>query len=67
MKQASTRNPEGNSVLKRTHQVTGNMIKKFQVYARDNLDENDPCSEILSAVMFAIRSTYHTTLEATPV
>ena len=45
----------------------GNMIKTFQVYARDDIDENDPWSGILSAVMFAIRSTYHTTLEATPM
>ena len=45
----------------------GNMIKTFQVYARDDMDEDDPWSGILSAVMFAIRSTYHTTLEATPM
>ena len=43
------------------------MIKTFQVYNRDDLDEEDPWSGILSAVMFAMRSTYHTTLEATPM
>ena len=43
------------------------MIKAFQVYNRDNLDEGDPWSIILSVVMFVIRSTFHTTLEATPM
>ena len=31
------------------------------------MDEKKPRSGILSIVMFAIRSTYHTTLEATPM
>ena len=44
-----------------------NMIKTFQIYNRDNMDEEDPWSGILAAVMFALRSTYHTTLEATPM
>ena len=43
------------------------MLKTFQVYARDDMDEIDPWSGILSAAMFALRSTYHTTLEATPM
>ena len=43
----------------------GNTIKTFQVHARDIIDENDPWSEILSAVISVIKSTYHTTLEAT--
>ena len=43
------------------------MIEAFQVYNRDNLDEGDPWSRILSAVMFAMRSSFHTTLETTPI
>ena len=31
------------------------------------MDEQEPWSGILSAAMFALRSTYHTTLEATPM
>ena len=31
------------------------------------MDEEDPWSGILAAVMFTLRSTYHTTLEATPM
>ena len=30
------------------------------------LDENDPWSVILAATNFAVRSTYHTTLQSTP-
>ena len=30
------------------------------------IDEDDPWSEILEATAFAVRSTYHTTLQATP-
>ena len=43
------------------------MIKNFQVYARDDMDEEDPWTGILSALMFAVQSTYHTTLEASPM
>jgi len=67
VKGISVRNPQANAVLERIHQVIGNMLKIFQVYARDDMDEEDPWTGILSAVMFALRSTYHTTLEATPM
>ena len=48
------------------HQVIGNMIKTFKIYDRKDLEEQDPWSGILSAIMFGIRAIYHTTLEATP-
>ena len=63
----SPRNPQANSVLERIHQVIGNMIKTFRIYDREDLDEQDPWSGILAAIMFGIRATYHTTLEATPI
>ena len=67
VKPTTVRNPQANSILERIHQVIGNMIKTFQIYNRDDMDEEDPWSGILAAVMFALRSTYHTTLEATPM
>ena len=67
VKPTTVRNPQANAILERVHQTIGNMIRTFQVYNRDDLDEEDPWSGILSAVMFAMRSTYHTTLEATPM
>ena len=60
------RNPQANSILERIHQVIGNMIKTFKIYDRKELEEQDPWSGILSSIMFGIRATYHTTLEAIP-
>ena len=62
----SPRNPQANAILERIHQVIGNMIKTFKIYDREDLEEQDPWSGILSAIMFGVRATYHTTLEATP-
>ena len=59
----TVRNPQANAILERIHQTIGNIIRTF---AKDNLDENDPWAGILTATMFAIRATYHTTLQATP-
>ena len=63
----SPRYPQANAILERIHQVIGNMIKTFKIYDREDLEEQDPWSGILSAIMFGIRATYHTTLEATPL
>ena len=62
----SPRNPQANSILERIHQVIGNMIKRFKIYDREDLIEQDPWSGILAAIMFGVRATYYTTLEATP-
>jgi len=59
----TTRNPQANAIIERVHQTLGNIIRTFDY---DDLDMDDPWSGILSATMFAIRSTYHTTLQATP-
>ena len=47
----TVRNPQANSILERIHQVIGNMLKTFQLYYREDLDEKDPWSGILLAVM----------------
>jgi len=59
----STRNPQANAVLERIHQTIGNMIRTFQPQLSQ---EENPWDTILSAVRFAVHSTYHTTLQATP-
>ena len=56
VKAISVRNPQANAVIERIHQTLGSKIKAFQVYARDDMDEDDPWTGILSAVMFALRS-----------
>jgi len=64
-KPITTRNPQANAIVERVHQVIGNMVRSFELQDA-YLDEDDPWSGILSAVAFAIRSTYHTTLMKTP-
>ena len=62
----TTRNPQANSILERAHQTIGNILRTFQVNNHE-LEQDDPWSGILSAVIFAMRSTVHTTLQATPM
>eukprot|EP00957_Ditylum_brightwellii_P086235 6562120-Ditylum_brightwellii.AAC.1 len=49
-------NPQANGIVKRNHQTIGNMLRTFQVNSTE-LDEDDPWSGILGAVMFATRAT----------
>jgi RNase H-like domain found in reverse transcriptase/Reverse transcriptase (RNA-dependent DNA polymerase)/Integrase zinc binding domain len=62
----TARNPQANAVVERVHQTIGNMIRTFRMYERNDLDEDDPWTGILSAIMAAVRSTYSTTTRATP-
>ena len=64
-KPSSKRNPQANAVLERVHGTIGNMMRTFEVDNID-LDEEDPFIGMISAICFAVRSTYHTTLQATP-
>jgi hypothetical protein len=64
-KPITVRNPQANAIVERVHQVIGNIIRTFEL--QDNyLDEEDPWKGILSATAFAVRATYHTTLQKTP-
>jgi hypothetical protein len=36
-------------------------------FYKENMDEENPWAGFLAAMMFAIRATYHTTLQATPM
>ena len=63
-KTISTRNPQFNAIIERIHQTIGNIIRTFDV---SNIVHNDPWSGILAATMFAVRATYHTTLQAFPM
>jgi len=64
LKPMTVRNPQGNSIVERVHQMLGNIVRTFSV---EDLDAEDPWSGILAAARFAIHSTYHTTLQATPM
>ena len=63
-KPITTRNPQSNAIIERIHQNIGNTIRTFDV---SNIVNNNPWSGILAATMFAVRATYHTTLQASPM
>ena len=64
-KPITVRNPQANATVQRIHQVIGNIIRTFEL--EDNyLEEDDPWKGILSATAFAVRSTFHTTLQNSP-
>ena len=63
-KPITNRNPQSNTIIEHIHQTIGNIIRTFDV---SNIVNNDPWSGILAATMFAVRTTYHTTLQASPM
>ena len=52
--------------MERVHAVLNDILRTFELEERE-LYEADPWTEFLSAAAFAIRATYHTTLDAAPV
>ena len=65
VKKTTPYNPQGNSVIERIHQVIGDSLRAYELQEQE-LDEDDPFGAILANVSWALRSTYHTALEATP-
>ena len=61
----SVKNRQANAILERVLQVLGDMLRTKEIQ-KHTLDEIDPWSEILASVAWAIRSTHHTTLQASP-
>ena len=64
-KPITVRNPQSNSMIERIHQVIANIVRTFELET-NYLDQDNPWKGILSATAFAIRSTYHTTLQKSP-
>ena len=58
-------NPQSNGIIERVHQVLEDALRTFELEEQD-LDESDPWTPFIAATCFAIRSTYHTTLGASP-
>jgi hypothetical protein len=59
----TVQNPQSNAILERVHQTIKNI---FRTFSKENLDEKNPWGGILATTMFAVRATYHTTMQATP-
>ena len=64
-KRSTSHNPQSNGIIERVHQVLGNMLRTFEL-EEEELDKARPFEPFLSSAAYAIRSTYHTTLDATP-
>ena len=62
----TVRNPQANSMIERIHQTLGNIIRTFELH-KDAEATQEAWEGILSAAMFALRATYHTTTQATPM
>ena len=61
----TVKNPQANAPVERVHQVIHNMMITKDLNERV-MDYIDPWGEILSSVAWAIRASYHSTLQATP-
>ena len=62
----TVRNPQTNSIIERIHQTLGNIIRTFELHNEADVTQ-DTWKGVLSAAMFALRATYHTTTQATPM
>ena len=60
----TVKNPQANYV-ERVHQTLGNMLRTYEL-DKYKFDYDDPWTQILSNCAWAIRSTMHTVMEATP-
>jgi hypothetical protein len=64
-KLTTVKNPQANGILERTHQVIGNLLRSSHLIAQD-LDTVSTQQELLMPVMWAINTTFHTALKASP-
>jgi hypothetical protein len=64
-KLTTVKNPQANGILERTHQVIGNLLRSSRLIAQD-LNTVSAQQELLMPVMWAINTTFHTTLKASP-
>jgi hypothetical protein len=58
-------NPQSNGIIERVHQKIADALCTLELEKRE-LDGKDPWTPFLQAASFAMRSTYHTKLRATP-
>ena len=62
-KVATTANPQANAIIEQMHQTLANLVHTFEVEEK-YLDVDKRWNGILAAAAFAVRITYHTTLQA---
>jgi transposase InsO family protein len=64
-KPTTSHNPQANAIIEQVQKVVNNMLRSFDL-ENENLEEGNPFDYFLQPTAWAIRSTYHTTLQATP-
>ena len=64
-KATSVKNPQSNAILERIHGVLGNMLRTSGLDMSDDLSP-ETVDDFLVNAAWAVRSTYHTVLQATP-
>ena len=64
-KPTSVKNPQANSILERVHQVVMTMLRTAELDMADSVATSD-IDTFLTNASWAIRSTYHTVLKASP-
>lgn len=61
----SIKNPQANAILERIHQVVGSMLKTNNLQ-EVIFDAVTPWNSILASIAYAVRCSFHSTLQATP-
>jgi transposase InsO family protein len=64
-KPTTSHNPQANAIIEQVHRVVNKMLRSFDL-ERENLEENNPFDYVLQSTAWAIRSSYHTTLQVAP-
>jgi hypothetical protein len=64
-KPTSIKNPQANAILERVHQVLMTMVGTAELDMADTVEPSD-VADFLTNAAWAIRSTYHTVLKASP-
>jgi hypothetical protein len=64
-KPTTVKNPQANGILERVHQVLGQMLRTAKLGMANSVTPDD-VDVFLDNVAWAIRSTYHTVLKASP-
>jgi hypothetical protein len=64
-KPTTSHNSQANAIIEQVHKVVNNMLRSFDL-EQENLEEDNPFEYFLQSTAWATRSTFHTTLQATP-
>jgi len=63
-KHSTSHNPQSNGIVERIHQVVGISLRTSEL--ESILNEDNPWTPYLASIVWAVRSTYHMILNATP-